>query len=347
MVTAVTVVIVVLFLGVTASPAAAHSVSGVGATNFITTLREVEPAVDGVRVEVIELGSRIQVENRADTDLVVLGYQDEPYLRIGPEGVFENRRSPATYLNAERQGGGSVPGTADPKAEPQWAKVSSGQVARWHDHRAHWMGEQDPPAVRRDGSKRHVIIPEWVIGMRLGSRTIEAKGDLVWEPGPSPVPFLGLALLLALLVAGLGWLGSRYAALAVATAVTLAVDAVHIAGIASASAGSLGTKLGAALGGSFSSLIAWGVGVLAVFLLARRRPDGFFAAAFAGLFVAVFGGVADIGTLSRSHAPFAWSIGLGRLLVAASLGLGLGLLAGAIIALVKERPALQEAAATP
>ena len=52
----------------------------------------------------------------------MLGYQDEPYLRVGPDGVFENRRSPAVYLNANRRGSTAVPRSADPDAEPDWTQ---------------------------------------------------------------------------------------------------------------------------------------------------------------------------------------------------------------------------------
>ena len=38
--------------------------------------------------------------------------------------------------------------SADPKAAPLWREVSSGTTAIWHDHRAHFMGNEDPPEVR-------------------------------------------------------------------------------------------------------------------------------------------------------------------------------------------------------
>ena len=71
-----------------ASPAAAHSVTGVSATNFKTTLESVEPRVAGLTMRVIEGGSRFELTNTTGSDAIVLGYDGEPYLRIGPEGVF-------------------------------------------------------------------------------------------------------------------------------------------------------------------------------------------------------------------------------------------------------------------
>ena len=40
----------------------------------------------------------------------VMGYQNEPYLRFAADGtVYENQRSPATYINGSRYGGGTIP----------------------------------------------------------------------------------------------------------------------------------------------------------------------------------------------------------------------------------------------
>ena len=147
-----------VWLGVAAPPASAHSVSGVSATNFQTNLTSVTPAVPGLAVKVVEAGSRLEAENRTGQEIVVLGYKGEPYLRIGPDGVFQNKLSPATYINASRKGGTPPESAKNAKVgDTDWEKISSEPVARWHDHRIHWMGNQ--PAARSGTSpgERHVI----------------------------------------------------------------------------------------------------------------------------------------------------------------------------------------------
>ena len=329
--TAVTVAMTLVCLVAIASPASAHGVSGVGATNFQTRLKQVAPAVPGIEMRIVEIGSRFEVVNATDHDLVVLGYQGEAYLRVGPGGVFENQRSPATYLNASRQGTNAVPGGADPAASPEWKKVSDEPVARWHDHRIHWMGSQDPPTVRRAPDRRHVVIPEWTVPMQMGARTVAATGDLVWVPGPSPLPWLVLALALLAGVAGLARRQPWGPALAIVVALLVAADVVHALGIGFSRAGPIGTKLAEAAAGSFLSIIGWACGVVAVAMLARRRPVGLLAGGFAGLFIALFGGVADLSDLTRSQVPFAWGPNLARLLVSVSLGGGLGLVGAAVV----------------
>ncbi|MEY2467560.1 MAG: hypothetical protein QOF21_258, partial [Actinomycetota bacterium] len=56
---AVTVLIVGTLFVAGAGPASAHTVAGTGATNFKTTMT-IKPAIEGLRVKVIEAGSRLE-----------------------------------------------------------------------------------------------------------------------------------------------------------------------------------------------------------------------------------------------------------------------------------------------
>ena len=314
-----------------APPASAHSVAGVSATNFHTTLHSVTPEVPGLDIQVVEFGSRLQVVNRATQELVVLGYKDEPYLRIGPEGVFENLRSAATYLNADRTGTMAVPAKAEEGGEPEWRKVSSEPIARWHDHRVHWMGQAEPPAVRQAPNERHVVIPKWVVAMRMGDKPIAATGTLEWVPGSSPFPWLALAVLLFAVVIVVRFRPSWGPGLAVVTTVLVAIDIFHAVGLGLANAGDLGFRLTKIITGSPFAPVGWIAGALATVWLARRRSDGLPLAAVAGLIIAISGGIADIAVLSRSEVPFAFPADVARFAVTASIGLGAGLAVAAAL----------------
>src|SRR5687768_6954580 len=100
-------------LGLSAAPALAHGGGTSDATNFRSVVGEVvrgdgknleAPAVDvpDVSWTVRALDSYLEVTNRSGGALTVLGYEGEPYLVIGPDGVLENRNSPAVYLNNDR-----------------------------------------------------------------------------------------------------------------------------------------------------------------------------------------------------------------------------------------------------
>ena len=328
-----------LWLGVAAAPASAHSVAGVSPTNFRTTLRSVAPQVPGLDVKVVEAGSRLEVENRTGQELIVLGYKGEPYLRIGPDGVFQNKLSPATYINASRKGGTPPPAAEQAQVgETDWEKISSEPIARWHDHRIHWMGNLNPPEVRNSPDKRHVIKmsqddPQWAVPMRLGAQEVVAKGDLVWQPGPSPLPWFALIAASLALVVVVGQRAAWGPALAAVMAVLLAVDAFHVVGLGLANAGDLGSRLTKSITQSPFQPLAWAVGILAIVWLRRGRSDGLSLAALAGLEIALLGGISDLSALSRSEVPFGFSAELARLAVALSVGLGFGVTAVAALRL--------------
>ncbi len=307
-----------LIVGV-ASPASAHTVAGTGATNYRTTLLT-KPNLPGLRVQVIEIGSRFEATYTGRGDVIVLGYQGEPYLRIGGRGVFENLRSPATYINRTRNGE-TPPDDADHTGEPVWRKTSGGQTARWHDHRAHFMGNINPPAVRAAPGKQHTIVADWKIPFRYDGKTYNAVGDLVWVPGPSPKPYVAAMIAVAVIVL-VAARRKPYAVLLAAGAVLIAIDAVHMAGLGFAAAGSGWERAGKMFSNATLSIPAWIVGIGGLWFLWKRRIDGFFALVFCGLIVAVVGGVADITVIGRSQAPFAYGTEAVRWVVASSLGLG-------------------------
>lgn len=343
--TVVTALLALVGTVATPAPASAHAAAGIDPSNFETILDSVEPDVPGVRLRVVEIGSRLELTNTTDDDVVVFGYLEEPYLRVGPDGVFENARSPATYLNASRTGAGALPSTADASAAPSWRRVSDEPTVRWHDHRAHWMGDRLPPAVRRDAGRRHVVNDEWKVPLRVGSTKVTAKGQLLWVPGPSPLPWLGLAVLVfGLLVVSGALLGERSFrwVFGVAVALVLAADVVHTIGSARVVESSLLAQVGSGVTSSPTVLLAWVAAAAAVVLLvwrgSERETEAMLAGGFAGAVLALFGGVMELSTLSRSQVPFAGAHALARLSVAVSLGAGFGLLVAAVVAYRRRAP---------
>jgi hypothetical protein len=186
----------ILALVLTAAPALAHG-RGSDATNFVSQITA-QPDVDGVEFEVFGADEYLSVTNTSDQEVVVLGYEDDPYLRVGPEGVFENRNSPAAYLNDDRFGNTTVPTSADPGAEPDWVRVGDGPRWLWHDHRMHWMAPTTPPMVTADPGSEHVVYEDWTVPVEIGGERSDVVGDLRWLPGRSPWPWVLGALVLTL-----------------------------------------------------------------------------------------------------------------------------------------------------
>jgi len=305
----------------TPEPASAHGVGGIQPSNYETRIISVRPAVPGLEIRSVDLGSRLEVTNRTGHEVVILGYDGEPYLRVGPRGVYENVRSPATYVNRTLTGGTPVPARADSDARPVWRRVGDGPVARWHDHRAHWSVATDAPGVRA-APDRMQIVQRFRVELRDHGEPVVVRGIVRWVPGSSAWPWIGLALVLAGVVVALSRTRLARGATATALVAVVVIETAHVIGAWGATTEGTGTRLGA----SVYALGAIAVAVIALVWLLRR---GLHAAAplvlVAGLFLALAGGLADVTVLTRSQLPTTLPYGVARAIVAVALGLGAGL----------------------
>lgn len=202
----------VLLLLWAAASAAAHGDGG--DRGFVSRVTSVGPEAGGVEVEVLEHDDRLVLRNRSGKEVVVVGYDGEPYLRFTADGVLENDRSPATYLNQDRYARVQPPeGFADADAAPAWRRVADGDEYEWHDHRIHWMSEIAPPQVRRAPDDPHHVF-DWTIPARVDGRRVTISGTLDYRPvgaastWTSPVVLGGGAALLVA-AAGLGLVARR------------------------------------------------------------------------------------------------------------------------------------------
>ena len=126
-------------------------------------MTSVTPNLAGLTVQVLAGDDQLRLRNDTGRELVVEGYDGEPYLRFRADGgVFRNANSPASYLNEERYGDVTVPVSASKNAQPRWERVASGRQYDWHDHRIHWMSEIDPPKVRAAKDETHHVF-DWTV----------------------------------------------------------------------------------------------------------------------------------------------------------------------------------------
>jgi hypothetical protein len=326
-------VLAVLGVVAAAAPAGAHGVGGIRPTNYETVITGVRPDVNGIEVRPVDLGDRLELRNDTARDVVLLGYDGEPYLRVGPRGAFENTRSPATYVNRTRRATTPVPSSADPEAPPEWRRIGDEPVVRWHDHRAHWTARRDPAAVSADPDQAHVV-QRFQIDIEDGARRIAVRGEVRWVPAPATWLWVALALILAAFVVALSRTAFARGALAIALILVIVGEVLHVVGAWGATTLGAGTRLGA----SVYALGSIAVAVVALVWLWKRGLD---AAAplvlLAGLFVAIAGGLADVSVLTRSQVPTTFPYDLARSTVAAALGLGIGLTVAAALRLRSER----------
>jgi hypothetical protein len=189
---------VVLALG--APAALAHQ----GSPNFLSQVNALTPAIDGLTVEVLNRDDRLLLHNTSGRDVVIEGYDGEPYARVLADGTVEvNTDSQAYYLNEDRFGDVDIPEAADGKGAPRWKQVSRTGRFEWHDHRAHWMGKGTPPQVTDEGARTKVF--GWKVPLDVGGESGAISGTLFWTPpaaGGAPIGLIvgGSAFVIALCV---------------------------------------------------------------------------------------------------------------------------------------------------
>jgi len=124
----------------------------------------------------------LELHHTGGAEVVVAGYEDEPYLRFAPDGtVWRNAESPATYLNQSSDGDAPVPPQASAGLPPRWEKVAADGTFAWHDHRTHWMSGQAP-----SGDETRMV-QAWTVPYRVGEAEPTAlTGELWWTPPADP-----------------------------------------------------------------------------------------------------------------------------------------------------------------
>jgi hypothetical protein len=330
-----------------AGPASAHVGGGTAGSDFDGRVTAIRPELPGVTARVLQFGDDLELVNRTGTEVVVPGYDDEPYLRIGPDGVWRNQRSPATYINLDRYGRVRLPDTADSRAEPKWVQLSTQPHYVWHDHRTHWMTQGLlPPVVAADPGRSHTVF-DWRVPLRYGDTDAEIDGVLTWSPPPSPWLVWPLYAATALLAAAAGLLARTARPLGALLPVGAAAALWH-AGATPVPAVSVSSHTGAIVAALLPALTA--TLVAAIGFRASRRGRG----VMTGLFAVVLGwlmlvqGLPDVDVLWSANVLTNGPQVVGRVAVALLLSLGAGLVVGGVAAVRRfHEVAVPEAAAQP
>jgi hypothetical protein len=193
--------ILLVWLAALGLPATALA-DAAGPTDYLSEIRSVEPATPSIEVRVIGGDSFVQVIAARGTDVIVVGYRSEQYLWFQPDGtVLENRNAPTTYTNDDRYGGGAIPATASPDAEPDWRAVASNGRYSWHDHRAHWM-QSTRPAGKGVGDQ----IVEGVIPLLVDGAEVDVTVISTWQRAASRLPAVAGAIAAVALGCVVAWL---------------------------------------------------------------------------------------------------------------------------------------------
>ena len=318
------------------TPAHAHGADAPDATNYRTAITRA-PELAGLTVETIEAGARLQLTNHSGRNVEVLGYQNEPYLEVRPDGVYENIHSPATYLNITIAHV-DPPAHADPTVPPEWRKVADEPRWRWHDQRAIWSSPQPPSQIVSNPDAPHHI-RDWTVPMRVDATPLLLSGSLDYVPPPAPWLWWGLSVLGIGVVTLLGLSRFRRQVGRILAALVIAAGVLGLAyGVArELDAGNdtfwsvVGQLFATQLWPAVTSIAAI---AFAVDALLSRKGDGDFAIAMGGTAVGLFAGMVNAAAFHRSITPVSWDPDVARAVIVAIIAMGGG---GAVAAMLRLR----------
>jgi hypothetical protein len=284
---------------VAAAPASAHLRSGTVAVDYRVSLASsVTPAY---AAQIYQSDHGLALTIRPGHTVVMLGYLNEPVVRLDPTGLSVNAASPtalAMHLIAKREGVDA--------ATPHWHVKHGRRTVVWHDARIQAL----PAGVQRGA---------WSVPLIVDGRTAALHGELRRLPTPSP--WIWLTVLVA-------WLSVSAIPLLRRGADRIRAGAVRLA--AGAAAASVVAALAFALD-PYASPGTWIVGLDATaflvvgLLVIWRGPRELHSAA------AIWVGLVSTAVALIDGAVFLHPIVLAvlpgtvmRLLVVTALGAGLG-----------------------
>jgi hypothetical protein len=199
------------------------------------------------------------------------------------------------------------------------------------------MGTSPPAAVQREPGAFHRLKARWTVPLRYEGRPVVIAGRLDWVPGPSGWPWLPVIVGLS----AIGFVAAHRKRSGAAIAAVVAMVGIDLAHTITAEVTRSGTTLAKTLqffGDNFVSVVVWVAAALTIRALRRGDVVARYGLVLVGGMVALVSGLSDLSSLWKSQLATAGPYLLARAEVAAALGLGLGVVAGALAALRRSAP---------
>jgi len=166
-------------LGPLAPPAGAHGGDNLARPIFERT----SPPMPGIDIQIVfSANYQVLLKNPTPTEVTIMADSGEPYLRIGPDGVMANFKSPSWYNSNVPEGLQKFPQEAQAGVDvtPNWKRVSKEPSWGWYDHRLHPAERYVSKKIQEANKK--TTLGHWRIPARYGDAKGELAGRFEFEP---------------------------------------------------------------------------------------------------------------------------------------------------------------------
>lgn len=142
----------------------------------------------GVSVQLVHgQPAALLLKNTSGETVTILGRQQEPVIKVTPQGVSVNLLS-ATWRDFGRglaalNGEALKPVGAD---QTHWIKVSAAPRYSWIEPRSAYPEREPPQAIRQAGTR--VTVLSWQVPLNVGTRRVMITGATDWAPLPPQLP---------------------------------------------------------------------------------------------------------------------------------------------------------------
>lgn len=164
-----------------------------GPTDYQSVIVAIVPAAPQLHASIVGGDSFLLLRVDPGTEVEVLGYRSEPFIRFLGDGTVQENRSSASYVTSRSRSGSGLPDDFVDGAPPAWHTVATNGEYAWHDHRTHWMTDTRPPGKRPGDVVQREDVPLLVDGA-----PVVISIESVWRPAASSLPmWFGAAVGLA------------------------------------------------------------------------------------------------------------------------------------------------------
>ena len=173
-----------------AQPAFAHGGNGGASSDYRIEVTGFEGDPTGIEVHPVELGNRMELVRTTANEVEIVGYNGEPYIRLGEDGVFENFNSPSHYTNLDRFA--RTPPRRRQQPQPSRTGSRSATAILCVGTITGPTGWIRRPAtdVRADPGVERVIFPANRVDFVVDGKPVTAIVRVTWLPPPSRIAWL-------------------------------------------------------------------------------------------------------------------------------------------------------------